>query len=252
MDVMGSAVNNPEIDQQTPQVPQALIRKRELIKSSNKTLFIWVAIGSIIMSSSVVASIFFANQAIFSQKVLAEKYKSIDSLKKSETAAKLLNDNINELRADRTTLYQARASSSTNNLDVILDALPYDGDRISFGSSLQKVLLADIGVDTFSIQADDVSSDSTSTDTATSSDNPEAALEAIGNTQTIPFNFEMNGTVDQVNKALIKLRSSIRPIRITNLDIESSGTGALNVKVSAVTYYQEKKVFQLEEKTVKP
>lgn len=231
--------------------PQALIRKREQIKSSNKMLFIWVAIGSVIVSFALVASIFLAKQVIFGQKVLDQKYKSVQSLKDSKRAAGELNDKIDELRADRSTLYQARATSSKNNLDVVLDALPYDGDRISFGSSLQKVLLVNIGVDKFSIQADDIADENIDPVTTTGVDALEN-LDQIGDAQIIPFNFELNGTSQQLDAALKKLKSSIRPIKITNITIEASAAGALNAKIDAVTYYQEKKTFELQEKVVKP
>lgn len=237
----------------SPVTPQALIRKREQIQSSNKMLFVWVAIGSIIVSFALVASIFLAKQVLFGQKVLGQKQHSIQSLKESKAAASELNDRIDELRADRSTLYQARAVSSKNNLDVVLDALPYDGDRISFGSSLQKVLLVNIGVDKFSIQADDVTDAETGGSTTTSTESDALTdLEQIGNTQIIPFNFELNGTPQQVDAALKKLKSSIRPIKITNIVIEASATGNLSAKIDAVTYYQEKKVFELQDKVVKP
>lgn len=200
----------------------------------------------------LVASIFLAKQVVFSQKVLGAKQESIQNLKSSKEAARDLDNKINELRADRSTLYQARAASSKNNLDVVLDALPYDGDRISFGSSLQKVLLVNIGVDRFSIQADDVADSSSESSSDTSESDALTDLEQVGDAQIIPFNFELNGTPQQLDAALKKLKSSIRPIKIINISIEASDAGNLNAKINAVTYYQDKKIFELQDKVVKP
>ena len=226
------------------QSPQLLIKKREQIKDSNKILLIGVAVGSVIIAVSVVASIFLIKQLLFNQKVIAAKQESASQLEASREQAKELNNNVKKLRSDRN-LQLAQSSSSKNNLDVVLDALPYDGDRISFGSSLQKVLLTNIGVGQFSIKADDAADDSSGSGT-------EIALEPIGDTKTIPFDFEVTGSVDNIINAFRKLDRSIRPIKLTNVEIEASGGGSIKLKVSAVTYYQEKKTFELGEKKVKP
>lgn len=224
--------------------PQLLIKKREQIKDSNKVLLIWVAIGSILISIAIVTSIFLVKQLFFNQKVIATKQESATQLRQSKEQAKELSSNIKKLRSD-SNLKLAQSSSSKNNLDVVLDALPYDGDRISFGSSLQQVLLTNIGVGKFTIKADDTTEES-------AEGGEEAAVEQIGNTSTIPFDFEVTGSVDDIVNGFKKLDRSIRPIKITKLEVEASGGGGITLKVSAVTYYQEKKTFQLQEKTVKP
>ena len=227
-----------------PKNAPKLLKKREQIHSNNKQLFLWVAGASVIVAFAIVATIFLSKQLLFNEKVLSEKDVSVNDLTKSLQNAKVLNENINNLASDRN-LKLARSGSTESNLDVVIDALPYDGDLINLGASLQNVIITGISIDSLGVSDSAIAVD------------PSAGVAAesavtIGSSQPLQFTFKATGTVEEVQKFFDRLNHSIRPIKVVNMQLESAGAGKISVNVSAETYYQPKKSFELTEKVVKP
>lgn len=208
-------------------------------------MFLWVAGASVIVAFSIVGVIFLTKQLIFNQRVIIEKTNTADTLNKNIESAKKLNKAVNGLRADRNLSSVPSSTAKGNNLDKVLDALPYEGDWVGLGSSLQSSLLSGIAVNTLAV-------DSTSTDSASVSGIDLSTLGTIGEAQPISFTFKVSGSDTELKTLLSRLNSSIRPIRIVNMKLESAGPNKIDATVQAVTYYQPKKTFELQEKTIKP
>src|SRR3990167_5974339 len=107
----------------TKQSPEVGLRKRQQIASSNKAMFVWVAGASVLVAFAIVISIFLVKQIIFTERVLVEKGKTVQTLSDNLKAADDLDKSVKKLRADKK-LTVLRSSSSDNNLDVVIDAMP--------------------------------------------------------------------------------------------------------------------------------
>lgn len=227
-----------------PLAPVTGVRKRQQIATSNKAMFLWVAGASVLVAFALVVSIFLAKQIIFIEKVLIEKNNTIGNLDKNLETADELNRNVDKLRADEN-LTLVRSTASDNNLDVVIDAMPYAADDVALGSSLQTALLTGASIESLSVESTSESSESSSgTDTS--------FLEQVGDEQAIVFSFKATGSSDQLQEILDRLNRSIRPIHIISMQVESAGANNLTATVQAVTYYQPKKTVELTEKVVKP
>ncbi len=221
----------------------ASARKRQQIARSNRSMFLWVAGASVVVAFSIVGSIFLTKQLIFNQTIIAEQTKTADILKKNIDNAQELNKKINQLRANRDISSVPSSTEKGNNLDKILDALPYEGDWVGLGSSLQTTLLSGIALDGLGV-------DSISEDGSSSSGSLDlSSLEAIGDTRPISFSFKISGSDSEIKTLLGRLDNSIRPIKIISMKLESAGPNKINASIQAITYYQSKKVFELKEKT---
>jgi hypothetical protein len=229
---------------QRPAAPAIGVRKRQQIASSNKAMFLWVAGASVLVAFALVISIFLAKQIIFTEKVLIEKNNTIGTLDKNLQTADALDKNVKKLRADKN-LTLARSSASDNNLDVIIDAMPYAADEVALGSSLQTALLTGASIESLTVE-------STNADAATTGGTDTSFLEQVGTAQPIVFSFKATGTSEQLQDVLDRFNRSIRPINILSLQLESAGANNLTATVQAVTYYQPKKTVELTEKVVKP
>ena len=221
------------------------MRKRQQIATISRTMFLWVAGASIIVAFALVGSIFLTKQLLFNQKIIIEKNKTADTLNKNISSAKTLNRAVNQLRADRNISRVPASTATSNNLDKILDALPYEGDYVGLGSSLQSTLLGGIAIESLTV-------DATAGDELSASGIDLAALETMGDTQPITFTFKVSGSDAELKTLLARLNSSIRPMKILNMKLEAAGPDKLDATVQALTYYQPKKTFQLQEETIKP
>lgn len=228
----------------TKQSPEVGLRKRQQIASSNKAMFVWVAGASVLVAFAIVISIFLVKQIIFTERILVEKGKTVQTLSDNIKAADDLDKSVKKLRADKK-LTVVRSSSSDNNLDVVIDAMPYAADEENFAASLQSALLTDVSID--NIKVNPTSGSDTSSvvvDTTT--------LEQVGDSQPITFSFKATGNSERLEDLFDRLNRSIRPIKILTLQLESAGAGKLSASVQAATYYQPKKTLELQEKTIKP
>lgn len=228
---------------QRPSSPGVGVRKRQQIASGNKTMFLWVAGASVIVAFAIVVSIFMIKQIVFTEKILIEKNKTVSTLEKNAETADALDKNVKNLRADKN-LTLVRSSASDNNLDVIIDAMPYATDNVAFGSSLQTVLLTGISIDAMSVDPSNSSTSTSGVDTG--------AVETVGDSRPMTFSFKVTGSSGQLQELLSRLNRSIRPIKIVSLQLESAGPGKLTATVQAATYYQPKKTLDLQQKVVKP
>ncbi len=224
----------------------ASARKRQQIVRSNRTMFLWVAGASVIVAFSIVGSIFLVKQLIFNQGVIAEQTETAGVLSKNIDTAKELNKQVSQLRANRNISSVPSSTQKSNNLDKILDALPYEGDWVGLGSSLQSTLLSGIAIDSLSV--DSISADGV----ASNSSVDLSAVTTVGEAQPISFSFKVSGSDSELKTLLARLDNSIRPIKIINMKLESAGPNKIDASVQAITYYQSKKVFELKEKTIKP
>lgn len=222
--------------------PQNGLKKRQQIDNTGRKMFFWVAGASVVVSFAIVGLIFLVQKGLMNQKVIDEKGKTVSTMKQNVESAKELSKSIKKLNGDRSLGLVNSKVKTSNNLDKIFGALPYEEDTVPLAASLQDTLLLGSSLESLSLEASAVPSESS---------DGAVAVEQVGNSETIGFSFKITGSPDDIKNVLKQLNSSIRPVSITSLTLEPAGQGRLSASVGAVTYYQGPKVFKLGDKVVK-
>ncbi|MFZ1301018.1 MAG: hypothetical protein WAQ27_00325 [Candidatus Microsaccharimonas sp.] len=222
------------------------IRKRTQIVKANKTMFIWIAVASALVGSAAVVSIFLAQKAIFNEKVLIEKQNTVSTLNHNNDVTPELESAIRVLDTDKA-LMSAKANENDQAIQVILDALPSEGNSLALGASLQNKLLAGIpGLTIESLQIDPIVGIETLTGDSDTVDASATGMETV-----ITLNFTVIGNQDALKKVLQNLERSIRLIDITSIVIETQPEGQ-SMRVQAKAYYEPAKTIGLNSKVVEP
>ena len=123
---------------------ESSIRKRQQIFKANRMMFLWVAMASAVIGFALVISISLMQRIIYNQKVIGEKNKTYSTLANNNKKVSQLEDQIKTINYSSDVLKKLRAKDSDDPIQVVLDALPSDSNRLALGSSLQNVLLANI------------------------------------------------------------------------------------------------------------
>lgn len=226
---------------------ESSIRKRQQIFKANRMMFLWVAMASAVIGFALVISISLMQRIIYNQKVIGEKNKTYSTLANNNKKVSQLEDQIKTINYSSDVLKKLRAKDSDDPIQVVLDALPSDSNRLALGSSLQNVLLANIpGSSLESMKVE-------STAEAGSVKKSTATTGTVeNNSLDVTFTLKINsGSEDSIREMLTRLEKSIRTFKVTNVKIEYS-LDKMNVTVTAKAYYEPAKVVELIEKVVKP
>ena len=228
------------------QQKNAAFRKRNQIMKANRTMFLWVAGVSVIFGVALVGIIFLTQMLLFNERVLAEKEKTIATLKSNNESIEELESQILVLDTNQS-LANLKAKSDDQSIQVILDALPSEANSSALGSSLQDKLLANIdGLTMNSIKVDPVAGIEYLQDT----DSFVGAASVSDAQNNITFNFSVTGNEIALKKALQNLENSIRTIDVVSLKIESQGDNRV-MTVDGQAFYEPQRVVKLEDKVVK-
>lgn len=232
-----------------PEAETIVVRKRQQIASANRTMFIWVAIASVVVGSASVGAVFLAQKAWFNERVLAEKNKTVGTLDKNLKSINELKDQVRLMNTNQA-LHDSMAPGETQPIRVVLDALPAEANSSAFAASLQEVLLKDPALSTDTMRIDPVEGVESMTELGVE----DASAPADGATNSIHFIFTVSTPADQVNalKDLLgRLERSVRAIDVTKLTIEGQGN-RVSMTVEGNAFYEPAKTVELKEKVVKP
>lgn len=226
---------------------ESSIRKRQQIFKANRMMFLWVAMASAVIGFALVISISLMQRIIYNQKVIGEKNKTYSTLANNNKKVSQLEDQIKTINYSSDVLKKLRAKDSDDPIQVVLDALPSDSNRLALGSSLQNVLLANIpGSSLESMKVESTAEAGSVKKTTTTTGTVE------NNSLDVTFTLKINsGSEDSIREMLTRLEKSIRTFKVTNVKIEYS-LDKMNVTVTAKAYYEPAKVVELTEKVVKP
>jgi hypothetical protein len=222
------------------------IRKRTQISKANRTMFMWVAISSVVVGIALVVAFSLVQQLFYNERILAEKEKTVAILKANNAVIPELETQVRVLDTNEA-LKSVRASEDDQAIQVILDALPSDANSLALGASLQNKLLSGIsGLTIESLQVDPVIGIESLTDSTSS----EQDASAVDSASQITFQFTVSGNQNALKQVLTNLERSIRAIDILSLRIESQGSSQL-MSVQARAFYEPTKVVELTDKVVK-
>lgn len=214
------------------------IRKRQKIQDSNKMLFAWVAGMSAVVGVCLVLSWFLWEQITFKGQIIDAKSKTADTLKANNQAIPELRDNIRVLETN-SDLNSSKANEDDKALQVVLDALPAEGNSLALGASLQRRLasgISGLNIESLSVEP--------------SADESGTTLPASDSTEQIKFQLKVTSSrVDSLRELLQRFERSIRVIDIDNMKLERSDD-SYTLTITAHAYYQPARVIELEEKSL--
>lgn len=233
-----------------PKKEAAALRKRQKIQDSNKMMFVWVAGASVLVGFALVISWFLWQQILFKGEIITEKNRTISTLQSNiaaVTADDGLRRNIRVLETN-TALNDAKAERDQKALQVILDALPADGNSLALGASLQQQLAQGIS----GLTVESISVTPTGTEAPTDIDGIEYDDfdEEAGTSSTVDFRMTVSSAnINSLRDLLTRFERSIRVINIDRLVMERSQT-EYTMTLEAHAYYEPGKVIELTEKDI--
>lgn len=243
------------VDQQAPaqatqpsQPAMTGVRKRQQIQDTNKQIFIWLAVAAVIVSVCLVALQFLLREFMFNQKIINKKSETNSTLVKNLTEAEKLRENVNALLADESlnSLKYETSNTKTTALNVVLDALPVEGDTTAFANSLQAVVLPRSGVAISELNT------SITQDGGASAVDPTAVAAPATEPSPLPFTAGFKGRYADAQRALDDMSRVIRPISLNKLTIRSTDKDILQVSIGGMTYYMPARTVEVRTEVMKP
>lgn len=251
---------------------EVAIQKYNAIAKANRTMFIVVAIASVVISAAVVLSILLAQKIAFRSKIIAKQSETLTAIDNSVKNIEKLKKEVQSLQSNDA-LKDSRANEEDNALRVILDALPADANTEAIGASLRNNILDVPGIVVESISVDPIapeSTDSTSTTSDTSTDagvgvgtgtgtGTESSNAISSRVKTANFSFTVSATSSGddrtarkvLTELLEKMEKSIRTFTITDFSVEMTSADKMSLKVNGQAFYLPKYTLQLTSETIK-
>ncbi len=218
------------------------VRKRQQIQNANRTMLIWVALASAVVTICLVLGYNFVQTIMYNNKVISAKNATNKVLKENIAAIDTLKQNVNALQADKA-LIALKADTNDTAFQVVIDALPTVDDRTALAASLQQKILAQSGVTIEQVTVTDTS--------AALSSGATAAGSVASQVQQINFSFTIDGDYASINKAIQDIERTIRPISIDSVTLQGTAN-QLQATVAATTYYLPSVNYQLGSQEVQP
>jgi len=198
--------------------------KREKISKANSTVFIAVAIASVLVMFCAISFKFLWNRLGYNSRVITAKTQARDQLKDNSSNIDALSEQFVELDA-----------SATTNSKTILHALPPSYDYPALATFVES-LAQQSGVSFPGSVGQDISA------SALKDANVSQPLE-------IPLNIEVNGSYKSIAQFIKNTEYSIRPIHISNVEYSGS-SDQIKAVITAKTYYQPARNLDLGKKEI--
>jgi len=197
--------------------------KRQLIKKSNSTIVVAIAITAVIVAFSLVTLNFLWGLSQHNSRVISKKAEASKILEENTESIEKLQQNFN--------VFEAGDVKSA----AVLDALPSKYDFPALATSMESL----------------VQRSGLTLDAFTGDDNEENALQS--ETQPAPveieFTLQVSGSYEDVKKLIDNMEKTIRPMKIVS--IEMKGVDAeMKVSIKTITYYQPATSLEVETSTV--
>lgn len=219
---------------------EGVIRKRNLITKTRKTVMFWVAGASCVLGAALVVSFMLVQTIMFNSKVINMKKDTAQTLQDNIDAVPELEANIRQLNTNEQ-LASVGVTTEAKPIQSILDALPADENRLALGASLQQKLFA--GIPGLSV-------DSLSVDPSADASQVEATEELPGGVKELAFSAAISGNSESLKLALQRLEKSIRAINVKSINATSSSS-AVSLQITGTAYYLPAPNLELTKKEVK-
>lgn len=232
------------------------LRKRSQITKANRTMFVWVASMAAVVMVCIVVSYHFIQIISFNARVIVVKANTIGDLQTSNRNVGELKSQIRALDTNEN-LAMVKSNPEDQALQVVLDALPSSANPLSFGASLQNILL--VGPGGIAIKSISVASEEETYADATAvvDQNEKEEGASIENDSVaeitatpIGFTFVVEGPETSLQEVLQRLEKSIRSVYVDTINIRRQGN-VNEMSVSGHVFYQQEKTADLQKKVVK-
>jgi Tfp pilus assembly protein PilO len=186
--------------------------KRDQVNRAGSTVFIVVAIASVVVMFSLISMRFLWEKKSYNDRVIKAKTKARDDIATNLENLDKLSEQFPELN-----------SSETTNSKTILHALPPTYDYAALASSIDYLATLS-GVQSNTSIGEDISASA-------------VASAPVSQPVDLPITMQVSGTYENIRQYVINLERSIRPITI-NLVTYSGDNSSLQATIQATTYYQ--------------
>ncbi len=219
---------------------QQISLKQLAIDKDNTAIVVAVGLAAFIIIFSLVASNALLKQRSYQSTVIGKKKVALKQLKQNEKEVEKLKQSYQTFASAPQNVLGGNPSGTGekdgDNPRLILDALPSKYDFPALATSLEKVFKP------YNIESI----------TGTDDEVAQAAATASGTPQPveIPFTIAMNGSAQNSKEILQLFEKSIRPVQVEKLTI-SGRANQLKINVTAKTYFQPQKKFDVTSEKVK-
>lgn len=219
---------------------QKISIKQLAIDKDNSTILIVVAIATFLTIFSLVASKSLLSQSSYQAKVISQKKKAVKQLKTNASEVKKLQSTYDAFADQQQNILGGSSTGAGDrdgdNARIILDALPSKYDFPALATSLEKTFKQ------YKLEGI----------TGTDDEIIQAAIAESANPQVveIPFTLSVSSSAEGSGEMLRVFERSIRPIQIQKIDLKANG-GEIKFNVTAKTYFQPSKTFNVTAEKVK-
>lgn len=211
--------------------------KHAIIDRTNSKMLVAVGIATFLFVFSVFASRALISQSLYHGRVIREKELALRLLKDNEKTVVALKESYDKFESAEKNILGGNPTGTGEldgtNAKIVLDALPSKYDFPALSSSLEKIL-RDGGYEIGSIGGIE---DSALAESSTTASGTVAPVE-------MPYQFTVNADTEGIKRLLKTLESSIRPIYVDSIQVQSGDT-VLQAQVTLRTFFTQPKTFQL-------
>lgn len=218
-----------------------LSTKRALIDKTNSKIVVYTAVAAFMVVFTLVASKTLISQAMYQNRVISAKKTAVSQLK---TDIQQTSSLVTAYKAFVDTPQNALGGNPSgsgpkdgDNAKVVLDALPSEYDFPALATSLEKLMTSQ-NVQIQSITGID---DEVAQSGAQSSSSPSPVA--------MPFQISVTGNYQAIQQLVDAFNTSIRPFQIQTMQL-SGNESNMTLTMSAQTFYQPEKVFNVSTKVV--
>ncbi len=214
--------------------------KRVQIDKANAMMVVVVAVAAFVVTFSVVASKALLSKRSYQNRVLTKKKQAADQLKANVSAVDTLITSYKAFVDTPDNIIGGNPSGTGDrdgdNAKIVLDALPSQYDFPALTSSLEKILSGNYKLSSISGSDDQIAQQN------------QQSISPVP--VEVPFQFAASASAASAKDLLSTLERSIRPIKVHTLTI-GGNEKALDITVSASTFYQPEKSLKIQMEDVK-
>lgn len=216
--------------------------KQVTINQANKMVIIATSVATFVVIFCAIASHALFSQMLYQNRIISAKKVAVKQLEKNEAAITDLAASYQNFVGSQPNVLGGNPSGvgdkDGDNAKIVLDALPSKYDFPALATSLEKLLSAqNVTIESIAGTDDEVAQAGNNV-----SDNPQVIA--------IPFEVAAKGDYLSIQKMTKTFELSIRPIQIQTLNV-TGGQGDLTLNVTAQTYYQPEKQFNIGKKDIR-
>lgn len=200
------------------------------------------AIGIFVVVFTIFVGKTLVSQHSYQSKVINEKQTALNQLTSNEKAAEGLVKSYKQFESQPVNAIGGTPSGTGpqdgDNATLILEALPTKYDFPALTSSLEKIITGQ----NMTIQSIAGQDEQTEQQNNTTSSDPQPV--------DMPFSVGAEGSYQQVQSLVGVFEHSIRPFQIQTIELKGD-QGDMTVNITAQTFYQPAKNFNIKKETVK-